>query len=296
MANRIRLGLMRGVARQGTATMNIPISGFYNYFLLKVRGGSAANSNGALSTAAARDSIKELRILINAQVIWRVSGEMLGMINSYFDLPESNTSIPLFFIRSWLRTNFGENSTRLASFLAGSGGRITLEVDFVDAYYPRQVEVWANHDQRGIEGVTPNNAYRAFRYVGRNHQSVGIEQVPANEFAQGAEILSAIYIKSPLITNESGAVLDEIKIISNQATIYHTDADTRQFERALLGRVFVPGMETIEFADKNLIGESFSPTPPNLRLELDWKTIPNAYDIILDQTNVAAFAGNRRTA
>ncbi len=296
MADRLRLGLMRGVARQGTATMNIPLSGNYNHFLLKVRGGSAANSNGALSTAAARDSIKEVRILINSRVVWRISGEMLGMINTYFGLPESTTAVPLFFTRNWLRTNFGENSTRLASYLAGAGGRITLEVDFVDAYYPRQVEVWANHDQRGKPGVTPNRAYRAFRYFGRNFASIGVEQAPANEWAIGAEALTAIFIKNDLITLENGAVLDEIKIISNQATIYHTDAETRQFERALLGRTWVPGMEVIEFADKNLIGESFSPTPPNLTLELDWKVAPDAYQIILDQTNIGAFAGNRRTA
>ncbi len=296
MADRIRIGKMRGVARQATATMNIPISGYYNNFQLKVRGGSASNSNGALSSAAARDSIKELRVLINSRVIWRISGEMLFMINTYFDLPTSNSIVPLFFTRYWMRTNFGENSTRLASFLAGQSGRITLEVDFADAYYPREVEVWTNHDQRGKPNTAPNSTYRALRYFGRNFASIGIEQAPANEFAIGAESVTALYIKNPLITLENGAVLDEIKIISNQATIYHTDAETRAFERSLLGRIWVPGMEVIEFADKNLITESFAPSLPNMTLELDWKVAPDAYQIILDQTNVAAFAGNRSVA
>ncbi len=296
MAGRILIGKMRGVARQATATIQIPISGYYNNFQLKARGGAALNANAALSAVNARDSIKEIRILINARVIWRISGEMLYMINRYHDLPEPNSIVPLFFTRYWLRTNFGENSSRLASYLAGTSGRITLEVDWADAYYPREVEVWTNHDQRGKPNSAPNSTYRGLRYWGRNHQSVGIEQVPASEFAQGSELLSAIYIKNDLITDESGAVLDEIKIVSNQATIYHTDADTRAFERSLLGRVWVPGMEVIEFQDKNLLTESFAPNRPNLSIELDWKTIPEAYQLIMDQTNVAGFAGNRSIA
>lgn len=296
MADRIRIGKMRGVARQGTATIDIPIRGYYNYFLMKIRGGGSANADIPLGTAGT-DKIKELRIVINSQVIWRISGEMLEMINTYFGTGVNPNVIPLYFTRDWLRTAFGTNSSRLASFRAGVNGVITMEVEFDDDYFPRTVELFANHENQGRRGVAETGAYRGFTKITRNFASVGLEQIPSGEFATGAEILNALFIKSDLFNaHPSDAVLDEVKIYSNDTLIYHTDADTRFHDNKLLKRGTYLGMEVIEWSDKNLIGESFQPNTPNLSMELDWKTAPNAYEIFLDQTNTRAFGGARRVA
>ena len=313
MADRLNLGFMRGVAQGAIATLDVPIQAYYNYFTLHIRGGFSANGNVELPDHSVPNAIQEFRVLINGRVIWRVTGQMLCFMNNYFtDFPQEDGALPIFFARHWLRTAFGVNSSRLASHRAGVNGKITLEIDWKSGYFPRSVEVRANHEARNRRGIDESVGYRAFSKVVRDQSSVGLEQIAAREFASGAEVINAIFIVSSLFVEPRENVLDTIRIFSNGNKLYDTNHHSRSVESKILGRggpvtrdgagsgdsgiQIPPGMIVLEWADKNLIGESFRINQPNLSMELDWKVAPGQYELYLDQTNTAAWAGNRSAA
>lgn len=299
MAQTIKLQQADGIARGATATLQIPLIGYFNRFDIAITGSTTQGGTPIpLTRATFASRVTAVRMLLNGNTIQEWTGSLLDKMNTYFDYQGQDGVMPFFFGRPWNLTTNGQNASRLAGHLAA---HMTLEVDFkgTSTYYPATMDVFALVDQPVLPAageavaLANNLGYRRFQRQARSW-SAGNSVEEISSFSNNGQSLHALVFEGIAGNAASIAAVDAIdvvEVIANNAVFHESTIITRQMIQKMLRRNEQSGVTVIEFADKQLWGEHYRMDRLDFRVRVNWKssTPPGPYNLYLDTTEIDEF-------
>ena len=259
MARPIRkLPSFNAVAPGQVASVALPLTQDYTAVYLDLVHGAGST---AMTQANQSSLIEYVKLMLNGQTYWNISGANLVKLNNFYGIPAETGILPLAFTRPYMRDTLAEDNFRLGTANLRTA---TLEVKFSDTITSPVIEGYAEIHPRG------QSPLGQFVKLEDTHYSAAAA-AGIREISDLPVIGPGVGIKALHITSSA---IDDVELKVNNTVFYEaevalmkTQMDKAAFQTA--GRTWQTGMTHLDFAG-NRYSDIIDTTPiRDFRLRLN---------------------------
>lgn len=259
MARPIRkLPSFNAVAPGQVASVALPLTQDYTAVYLDLVHGAGST---AMTQANQSTLIEYVKLMLNGQTYWNISGANLVKLNNFYGIPAETGILPLAFTRPYMRDTLAEDNFRLGTANLRTA---TLEVKFSDTITSPVIEGYAEIHPRG------QSPLGQFVKLEDTHYSAAAA-AGIREISDLPVIGPGVGIKALHITSSA---IDDVELKVNNTVFYEaevalmkTQMDKAAFQTA--GRTWQTGMTHLDFAG-NRYSDIIDTTPiRDFRLRLN---------------------------
>lgn len=250
------------VAVSQTAIANLPIGLSYHQLNIRYKRG-ATDATQAIFTA----DFTEMRLIVDGDVKWRVTGAELLALNGYYGLYDGGFTdgvLVMPFSRPWHRTSQSEDFTKYGT---ADVQTMTLEIDLSATAVAPNLSLYAV--QGPNEPLGPHVCLRKFAY---NAAATGVREIP--DLPRGPYSVLAIH---PVTAN-----ISDVEVEANQRLVFQADKPLAESYYEQTQRVWQTGYWHIDFAATDRLTDALPLSLEDFRLKLNI-SVAGSFPILMER-------------
>lgn len=249
-----------GLGAGQSAITRLPTGPTYFELGIRYTEGAAVDA----TEAKFQSDFKEIRVMVDEEPKWRISGTDLLALNKFHKRPFVAGQLPIVFARPDLRTSAGEDEL---AYGTADVQNMSVEVDIDGAAAPDNMSIYA-----AIGAPTALGRHMTVRGVGYEAAAIGVREIA--DLARGFYGLAAMHIVD--------ANVDDVEIHANSRKVWEADqaiAEAFYAER----RAWQAGYFHVDFQARNRISESLALVLEDFRAKINFSVAPGAFTIIQER-------------
>jgi len=252
------------VAPGQTAICNVPVGMSYHQFRIRYKAGATPTD---ATEAVFGTDFSEIRLLVDGDVKWRLTGNELIALNKYYGIYDSgfvDGVLQMLFSRPWHRTAQAEDLTRLGT---ADVQTLTLEIDLAAGAVNPQLTLYA------VQGEpAPLGDHVCIRKFAFNAAAVGIREI--SELPRGPYALLAAHMVT-------GNIAD-VEVEADQRIVFQADRQLAESYYEETQRLWQTGYFHIDFSATDRLSDALPLSLRDFRIKAN-VTAAGSFPILLER-------------
>lgn len=250
------------VAAGSTALCTLPVGLSYHALIIDYKRGAVDATEAQFGT-----DFDEVRLNLDGDVKWRLTGNELIAVNKYYGLYDQgfkDGALVMNFSRPWHRTSQGEDFTKIGT---ADIQTMTLEIDIDAAAVNPTLALYAVQGENAPLGE--HVCMRRFAY---NTATTGVREIP--DLPRGRYAAIALHIGS-------GNIAD-VEVEANQRIIFQGPQKVQEVYYEQTDRQWQTGYYHVDFAPTDRLSDALPLMLEDFRLKPN-VTVAGAFNIIVER-------------
>lgn len=258
----VKIGDFQNNVAGQTAIIDVPTGLKFHRFYIR-HTDTAADANEATMTA----NFDEIRLEIDGEVTWRLTGGQLIALNKYYGKPITTGSLAMYMSRPWARTAQGEDALGLGT---ADVETIRLEVDLNAGATNPTLELYA------LQEATNEPLGAFLKVLPFTYSTTVVGEFQIKDLPRGAWSAFAAHLTSANFT--------KVEVEANDRKVYEADTVMATAEAVEAGRTWQAGYTHIDFTDTNRVADALPMDLKSLLFKLTANN-PGSFRLLLERVD-----------
>lgn len=252
------------VAVGQTAIANLPVGLAYHQLDIRYKRGAVPADATAAQFGTDFD---EIRLIVDGDVKWRLTGNELVALNSYYGVYDGGFTdgvLAMLFSRPWHRTSQGEDFTKYGT---ADVQTMTLEIDINAAAVNPTLSLYAVQGEN-----SPLGNHVCMRKFAYNAAATGVREIP--DLPRGPYSVIAMHLGT--------ANIADVEVEANQRTVFEADKPLAESYYEQTQRVWQTGYWHVDFAPTDRLSDALPLALEDFRVKAN-VTVAGSFNILMER-------------